>query len=511
MANKVTFNKSTTYSNATNSTDANKVYFTTSETVNGVDRATIIVGGVPYDSGARTTFSCMASDSYLTSQEKCSVRTEWASIQAEFEKHTANAKACWGDNPETDSTLAKDELWYSGYDNILWTIIEFDEKVVLQKISAIAPTRLWYKNQITSTQGNFGDDYSTKFTYPFTWTLNCDGIPIATSKYYAAQQIAMFFKESEDKDAVQHYISVYPKKQQYIHQINQVEIVQNTDGTYTTTVTITGYYEDPVYAIYLERYNTLKDYLENTAKLNEDSDTAITMQTYGSVKVNPFTKAFSGYYAASIELQNAIAARVAELEAQTAIDNLQIGGRNLLRGTATMQIVSGASSAEQGTWRRFGNITLKNTTETLNGQSVTAVQLINNGSAGGVCQDYFNKYEVGEDYTLSFWAKSTGTSIIIYQAAANGTIVRPFGDDFTDPNAVTTSWKRFSHTFTNYQGQENNNDSVVYINNTSPNTTVTVAHIKIEKGNKPTDWTPAPEDVEAEITEIKNNITWQDE
>ena len=186
----------------------------------------------------------------------------------------------------------------------------------------------------------------------------------------------------------------------------------------------------------------------------------------------------------------------------TAVDNLQIGGRNLLRGTATMQIVSGASSAEQGTWRRFGNITLKNTTETLNGQSVTAVQLINNGSAGGVCQDYFNKYEVGEDYTLSFWAKSTGTSRIIYQAAANGTIVRPFGNDFTDPNAVTTSWKRFSHTFTNYQGQENNNDSVVYINNTSPNTTVTVAHIKIEKGNKPTDWTPAPEDVEVEIAAL---------
>ena len=287
---------------------------------------------------AKTTLANIASDSVLTSQEKCSVRTEWASIQAEFEKHTANAKACWGDNPETDSTLAKDELWYSGYDNVRWTIIEFDEKVVLQKISAIAPTRLWYKNQITSTQGNFGDDYSTKFTYPFTWTLNCDGIPIANSKYYAAQQIAMFFKESEDKDAVQHYISVYPKKQQYIHQINQVEIVQNTDGTYTTTVTITGYYEDPVYAIYIERYNALKDYLENTAKLNEDSDTAITMQTYGSVKVNPFTKAFSDYYAASIELQNAIAARVAELEAQAAIDNMEVGGENLC-GSPTASII----------------------------------------------------------------------------------------------------------------------------------------------------------------------------
>lgn len=47
---------------------------------------------------AKKTLANIASDSVFTKQEKCSVRTEWASIQAEFTKNTNNAKVCWGES-----------------------------------------------------------------------------------------------------------------------------------------------------------------------------------------------------------------------------------------------------------------------------------------------------------------------------------------------------------------------------------------------------------------------------
>ena len=53
---------------------------------------------------ALTTLTNIASDSIFTKQEKCSVRTEWASIQAEFAKNTNNAKVCWGESGYTSNT-----------------------------------------------------------------------------------------------------------------------------------------------------------------------------------------------------------------------------------------------------------------------------------------------------------------------------------------------------------------------------------------------------------------------
>ena len=53
---------------------------------------------------ALTTLTNIASDNIFTKQEKCSVRTEWASIQAEFAKNTNNAKVCWGESGYTSNT-----------------------------------------------------------------------------------------------------------------------------------------------------------------------------------------------------------------------------------------------------------------------------------------------------------------------------------------------------------------------------------------------------------------------
>lgn len=56
---------------------------------------------------AKKTLANIASDSVFTKQEKCAVRTEWASIQAEFTKNTNNAKVCWGESGYGNNTEYK--------------------------------------------------------------------------------------------------------------------------------------------------------------------------------------------------------------------------------------------------------------------------------------------------------------------------------------------------------------------------------------------------------------------
>ncbi len=87
--------------------------------------------------------------------------------------------------------------------------------------------------------------------------------------------------------------------------------------------------DSTVYSLYKTAYDNLSTYLIDTAGLNTAGDTTIDPAT--------FNQKFSDYYAASIELQNAIAARVAELEAQDAIDDMEVGGENLC-GLATASI-----------------------------------------------------------------------------------------------------------------------------------------------------------------------------
>lgn len=194
----------------------------------------------------------------------------------------------------------------------------------------------------------------------------------------------------------------------------------------------------------------------------------------------------------------------------SAVKKLKVGGRNLVKGTSNLTIAT-TSSASAGTFRLFGSAAISTISTTLHGETVAAIQIVNSGSAGGFCQDYFNQYIVGQNYTVSFWAKTNKIGTIKFQAGANGTITKPFGNDISY-TFTTTDWEFVSHTFTNYQGQDNNNDSIIYINNAISNSTVIVAHVKIELGDRATDWTPALEDVgcTTDIIDTTGTYTYTD-
>lgn len=72
---------------------------------------------------------------------------------------------------------------------------------------------------------------------------------------------------------------------------------------------------------------------------------------------------------------------------------------------------------------------------------------------------------------------------------------------------ATTEWKRVSSTFTfgnyNFDGE----CQVILAIADVENEGICIRNIKLEKGNKATDWTPAPEDVAGDIAEAQNSVS----
>lgn len=162
-------------------------------------------------------------------------------------------------------------------------------------------------------------------------------------------------------------------------------------------------------------------------------------------------------------------------ETSNKVDNLQIGGRNLLKNSHSVeQTYSYPSSnyVDQCNW-------------------VTSIPLN------------------GDTYTLSFWAKSTvaGDTIRVnFYSPSNithcvGSQGQVSGNsdgqcDFTLSTVLTKYWV----TYTIPKGGNSARSVIIpRMFSGSGNGTVSVKWEKLEEGNKATDWTPAPEDVDEAI------------
>ena len=162
-------------------------------------------------------------------------------------------------------------------------------------------------------------------------------------------------------------------------------------------------------------------------------------------------------------------------ETSNKVDNLQIGGRNLLKNSHSVeQTYSYPSSnfVDQCNW-------------------VTSIPLN------------------GDTYTLSFWAKSTSAGDVIrvhfYNPSNITHVVGSQGQvgantdglcDFTLSTVLTKYWV----TYTIPKGGNSARSVIIpRMFSGSGKGTVSVKWEKLEEGNKATDWTPAPEDVDEAI------------
>ena len=181
-------------------------------------------------------------------------------------------------------------------------------------------------------------------------------------------------------------------------------------------------------------------------------------------------------------VQGQISSKVWQQDITTAVNNLQIGGRNLLLNTADLT-----------KWHKEGNVTV---TKDSNGYFKVSTT---NTSGWWSTYWYISSDKSEQTYTLSGYNKK-GTKVghvvvRYYKSGTNNILVQKdvsegyFTIKFTVPSGAET--------ITVYLG----------ISPTASGDYTYYKHPKLELGDKATDWTPAPEDVDSDISSVDTKVT----
>ena len=173
--------------------------------------------------------------------------------------------------------------------------------------------------------------------------------------------------------------------------------------------------------------------------------------------------------------------------------NIQVGGRNLLRGTKEF-IVNGQPNHMGFTWSNNAGEVIA---ERFNGN---VIRKITNADYRGI--NAIISPIVGRPVIISFWAKTTGKGKFINFATSNQSPPDNISTSLVYSNNQTLindgQWHRY--TIYNPNGMYfYNNGGNGFIEFTEVSGEIYYSSIKIEIGNTPTDWSPAPEDLENQI------------
>ena len=171
-------------------------------------------------------------------------------------------------------------------------------------------------------------------------------------------------------------------------------------------------------------------------------------------------------------------------EMNTTVNNIQVGGRNLLQNTDF--------TADTNHWLFNGVPTFEKEVADLPRGMKCAGKFITNSVYSGVFQN-IGAPAVGEIYTLSFYTK----------APSNTELFVGYENVHTVRYTATPTWAKYSFTFTGSA------IPAVFVFYSVEPSTFYLTGIKLEKGNKPTDWSPAIEDVQEQITANSTEIKVQ--
>lgn len=186
-----------------------------------------------------------------------------------------------------------------------------------------------------------------------------------------------------------------------------------------------------------------------------------------------------------------------------AINNIDIGSTNIVNGTAEM--LTGSGGYADGNWRRGGSGTIETIdiidSPISNIRSGVRLTCANETTQVGVCQDNvpLNSSDV---YTLSCWAKSnseTGVTCRLQPYSGSG------GDySSSSTHIITNVWTKISYT-SNKKPNTTGLYSGAYIHlyHAASSDYLDVCGIKLEKGNKATDWAPSIDDMSKQISDAK--------
>ncbi|WP_421832672.1 hypothetical protein [Leuconostoc mesenteroides] len=156
----------------------------------------------------------------------------------------------------------------------------------------------------------------------------------------------------------------------------------------------------------------------------------------------------------------------------TKVDNLSVGGRNYFLNS---------SGTSLDGWNQTSGWTTVAGTNRGTVFTIKPTATWNGGNYNAIYQTGIN-IPSGTQVTVSFWAK----------ASVNGAKFHsePNGSYSTYNPTLSTSWTRYSYTFTL-------TTTTIYFMGVDAGTIYYLDDMKIETGNIATDWTPAPEDVDS--------------
>lgn len=193
------------------------------------------------------------------------------------------------------------------------------------------------------------------------------------------------------------------------------------------------------------------------------------------------------------QLNNSISLKVSKSEVETtvnnAIDEVEVGGRNLLIGTGTLKTMGGYAGATYEYLNEF--MGEKNVVKITNPQNYVYFSPV----------ESYSELNKNINYIFSIRAMYGGENIgskTAYLSADSGSYKTLNGDltntefNLLSRDVIFTEDSINPRIHFNFKGYD-----VIYLS----------MYIKLEKGNKATDWTPAQEDVDKQFDDVYNHIS----
>lgn len=180
------------------------------------------------------------------------------------------------------------------------------------------------------------------------------------------------------------------------------------------------------------------------------------------------------------------------------LNNYSFYGKNLIYGTSKKVYSATANTAndrDKGilSGGSGGNGSFSITEEDVP-VGIYSYNITNNTSGNRDFQQGRIPFISGQKYTGSWWAKGSGSCYFRSWNRTKGSAV------FAKTYTLTNNWQFFSYTFTATAAQET--DDCTWHLGVTGNSSIKIAGMKLELGDKPTIYSPAPEDLQLTGQEI---------
>lgn len=310
-------------------------------------------------------------------------------------------------------------------------------------------------------------------------------------------------------------------KDTYAESATVTDLSNNLKTNYSTTKDMNSAIKEKADEITLavsETYSTKKTVEENLATSKSYAD-GVGSKTLESAKSDATSKANQAKsdaiadtdkkltsYSTTEQMKSAIKTSADSITSEVSktystkeeVANIQVGGRNLLVKTNQGKTkwanayANGSYSCESVNWNGINAVKMSCATPTTSWRMFMFNGLLEN----------FDKLEPSAIYTLSYdvignvnvgfsnlWDSDATHSIM---ASAQETVIKK------------TYGFHYIVNITLKDALNKSKQLVYFKNNLKAGESVIIANLKLEKGNKATDWTPAPEDVDSDISTAKD-------